>query len=578
MSKKGRQRKKKPSKKRKPAPRNAPEIKSLSTDELKGIVAKARVEPISEGEQANLDAVIETLEWVTSELDNKTLTLARLRRLFGIQSSEKTKDVFAGGPPSHADAEAGSGAEADAKAAQEENGHPDKVGEAEAKPRKGHGRNGAAEYVGAESCDIRHESLRPGQACPECQRGKVYEQKDRPRTLIRVRGEPPLQATVYRLQTLRCHLCGKIFTATPPAGVGDAKYDATAASMIAVLKYGSGLPFNRLEGLERNLGIPLPASTQWEIVAEAASTLTPVHEELVRLAAGGRVVHNDDTSMRVLSQMKDIAEEKRQSEAAGRPHKGRVGIFCSGIVSVGDHRIALFFTGRKHAGENLSDVLQARAEELAAPLQMCDGLDRNRPAAFDTIVGNCLVHARRNYVAVAESFPAEVRYVLDLLGEVYKNDANAKKEQLSDDDRLRYHQEHSAEVMQTLHAWMQAQIKERRVEPNSSLGQAIAYMETRWKALTRFLVEPGAPLDNNICERALKKAILHRKNALFYKTENGARVGDLYMSLIHTAELVGVNPFDYMTELLRHPELVAETPANWLPWTYRASCEALPTS
>jgi transposase len=576
MSNKRQRRKKKPSKKRKPAPRQAPEVKSLSTGELKGIVAKARVEPISEGEQANLDAVIETLEWVTSELDNKTLTLARLRRLFGIQSSEKTKDVFAGGPSS--EAKAGSGAETDANTAPEESGSPDGVGEAEPKPRKGHGRNGAADYVGAESFEVRHESLRPGGACPDCRRGRVYEQKDRPRILIRVRGEPPLQATVYRLQTLRCHLCGKIFTATPPEGVGDAKYDATAASMIAVLKYGSGLPFNRLEGLERNLGIPLPASTQWEIVAEAASTLTPVHEELVRLAAGGRVVHNDDTSMRVLSQMKDIAEEKRQSEANGRPHKGRVGIFCSGIVSVGDHRVALFFTGRKHAGENLSDVLQARAEELAAPLQMCDGLDRNQPAVFDTIVGNCLVHARRNFVAVAESFPSEVRYVLDLLGEVYKNDAVAKKKQLSDHDRLRYHQEHSAEVMQTLRAWMKAQIDERRVEPNSSLGQAIAYMEKRWDALTRFLAEPGAPLDNNVCERALKKAILHRKNALFYKTENGARVGDLYMSLIHTAELVGVNPFEYLTELLRHPEPVAETPANWLPWAYRATCEAVPTT
>ncbi len=75
------------------------------------------------------------------------------------------------------------------------------------------------------------------------------------------------------------------------------------------------------------------------------------------------------------------------------------------------------------------------------------------------------------------------------------------------------------------------------MEPNSGLGKAISYMLRQWPALTLFLREPGAPLDNNLCERALKKAILHRKNSLFYKTLNGAEVGDLYMSLIHTCEL-----------------------------------------
>lgn len=74
---------------------------------------------------------------------------------------------------------------------------------------------------------------------------------------------------------------------------------------------------------------------------------------------------------------------------------------------------------------------------------------------------------------------------------------------------------------------------------------------------------------NSLCERALKKAILHRKNALFYKTMNGAQVGDLFMSLIHTCELNGVNPFDYLTELQRHAEEMARNPAEWMPWNYR---------
>ena len=129
--------------------------------------------------------------------------------------------------------------------------------------------------------------------------------------------------------------------------------------------------------------------------------------------------------------------------------------------------------------------------------------------------------------------------------------------------------------MKDLHQWLDAQLKENKVEPNSGLGKAIGYMLRHWQALTLFLREPGAPLDNNLVERALKKAILHRKNSLFYKTLNGADVGDLYMSLIHTCELNDVNPFDYLTELQRHSEDLAAKPAEWMPWNYRETLERI---
>src|SRR5881396_1953620 len=103
-------------------------------------------------------------------------------------------------------------------------------------------------------------------------------------------------------------------------------------------------------------------------------------------------------------------------------------------------------------------------------------------------------------------------------------------------------------------------LTENRVEPNSGLGQAITYMRRHWEKLTLFLRQAGAPLDNNLCERALKKAILHRKNALFYKTRNGARVGDLFMSLIYTCQLNEANPFDYLTQLQRHLDPLAANP------------------
>ena len=220
-------------------------------------------------------------------------------------------------------------------------------------------------------------------------------------------------------------------------------------------------------------------------------------------------------------------------------------------------------------------MLKRRATELPAPIQMCDGLSRNVPGEFATLLANCVAHSRRKYVEVTEDFPEECRFVLETLRDVYKNDAIAKEQKMSPDERLRFHQEHSQPLMGALERWMEEQFQQRKVEPNSGLGDAIRYMHKRWKKLTLFLRQPGAPLDNNICERTLKKAILHRKNALFYRTLTGARVGDVFMSLIHSAELNAQMPFDYLVALLRHHEVVAITPADWMPWNYAATLARL---
>src|SRR6202034_2531614 len=194
------------------------------------------------------------------------------------------------------------------------------------------------------------------------------------------------------LERLRCGACGQVFTAEEPEGVGSEKYDETAAAMIAQLKYGSGTPFYRLEQLERHLGIPLPAATQWEIVEEAAEVIKPARDELLRQAAQGEVLHNDDTGMRVLRLAREASDQ-------------RTGVFTSGIVATKQGRkIALYFTGRQHAGENLRDVLQHRAKELGRPIQMCDALSRNTPKLSDgaeILLANCLAHGRRQFVEVA---------------------------------------------------------------------------------------------------------------------------------------------------------------------------------
>jgi transposase len=249
-------------------------------------------------------------------------------------------------------------------------------------PPPGHGRNGAEAFHGAGKVDIRHQKLAHGDRCPECGKGNVYGQKE-PKVLIRIVGQAPLAATVYSLERLRCGACGQLFTAQEPEGVGPEKYDETAAAMIAQLKYGAGTPFNRMEQLEGQMGIPLPAATQWEIVEEVAQVLRPAQDELIRQAAQGAVVHNDDTGMRVLT-LKREADDKR------------TGVFTSGIVSVGQERkIALYFTGSRHAGENLAEVLKKRRAELPSPIQMCDALSRNvpkLPEGAEILLANCLAH------------------------------------------------------------------------------------------------------------------------------------------------------------------------------------------
>ncbi len=422
----------------------------------------------------------------------------------------------------------------------------------------GHGRNPATAFTGAERARVKHAQLKSGDVCPECREGKVYCQKE-PKTLVRIVGRPPLQATVFEMERLRCNGCGEVFTANEPQSAGPEKFDATSMAMTALVKYGAGMPFNRLAQLEKQLGIPFPASTQWGLVKRAAGSLWPVLKELIRHAAQGSVMHNDDTGMRILKLVRDLDD-------------GRTGTFTSGIVSIWrEWKIALYFSGWKHAGENLADVLKQRESDSESPIQMCDALSRNTPklTGVQILLAYCLSHGRRQFTDIAPNFPEECRYVLEALGEVYCNDSRSREQRLSPEARLLFHQEHSGPVMKRLKEWLAAQLAEHRTEPNSGLGKAITYLLRHWTKLTLFLRQQGAPLDNNIAERALKKAILHRKNALFYKTINGAQVGDLFMSLIHTCELNKVNPFDYLTELLRHPAELTVRPAEWMPWNYR---------
>jgi len=543
-----------------------PELVTATQEELDEILLRARP-ALSDQQYRLLEGVLATFVYVMLKLQNAKTSIKRFQRmLFGHRTEHKRnvlEHVVA--QDAHGQDAAGAGAEVA------------QVVVPVPKPRlPGHGRNAAQAYSGAPIVECDHPDLEPGDRCPQCDKGRVYDSP--PRSIVKVVGQAPLGATVYKLQRLRCRLCDTVFTAPLPAAVASCpKYDSSSASMIALLRYGHGLPNFRLEGLQASLYIPLPDATQWDIVSKAAPSPRAVFEELIRQAAQAPLLHSDDTPMKVLSLMR----ERERAEAGGVKPAAKA-INTSGIVAVlpdnanGQRKVVLFFTGHAHAGKNMERVLAHRAQELAPAIQMCDALAANVAGEFKTVLANCLTHGRRQVADVAEQFPEAARHVIEALAEVYKHDATCRTDGLSAEQRLSFHQQHSRPVMDELARWMAEQFDKRLVEPNSGLGKALRYLIRHWDELTLFLREAGAPLDNNLCEQILKRAILHRKGSLFYKTVRGAQVGDIYMSLIHTCRLCDVNPFDYLNALQQRAQEVIDAPARWLPWNFREQLAAGP--
>lgn len=567
-----------------------PRIVEIEMAALQAMVerAKGRLPP---DDYELLEGLVQTLLTLVELVRKGRTTIARLRRLIGIRSTEKTAKVLGKPATTGAGVEARAAGEAGRGVPGAENGgaarkspaaecsdRPDEgTGSPLASPRKGHGRTPASAYSDACQFEVLHESLRPGDRCPACGRGTLFDLQ-KPARFLRIVGQPPLVALCWNCQRLRCSGCGSVYTTRAPDPAQGDKHSETAAAMMALLRYGGGIPLYRLEGLQRHLATPVAASTQWDVVHARVAAVEPAHRELCRLAAQGSRVHNDDTYMRILAFMGQRRAALLRSGALPDPE--RTGIFTTAIVAIaeGGQPIALFFTGRKHAGENLSALLDQRAAELGPPLLMCDALDRNLPKGHRVIESNCMSHGRRHFVDEVENFPEQCGHLLEQLGRVFQVDEICCRRRLSAAERLRMHQRESGPVMEELKLWMEAQLAEKRVEPNSGLGDAIRYMLRRWDKLTLFLRVAGAPLHNNIVERALKKAIRHRRNSLFYLTQRGATVGDIYMTLIHTTELHGGNAFRYLTALMCHPEAVAHNPGAWLPWNYRDSLTLMQTA
>jgi len=334
-----------------------------------------------------------------------------------------------------------------------------------------------------------------------------------------------------------------------------------------------GVPWDRLAGFQALVGVPVPDATQWDQGERGGDCMYPVFKYLEKLAAQGDVIFQDDTPGRVLALIAENRQARAQAHVQGKAKVDvRTGMQTTAlIVQVGERRISLYYTGRRHAGENLEALLRKREPGREKPLVMSDALGSNQAEEAGLIRCHCLAHGRRKFSELDEVFPAESAVVTDALKVVYEHDEAAREQQLNAAERLAYHQTYSVPIMVPLKTWLEQQTAQRLVEPNSSLGKAVVYLLGHWETLTRFLTVPGAPLDNNTAERALKLCIRQRKNSLFYATEHSATIASLLTSVIATCVQAGVKALDYLVAVQEHRQEVFANPGAWLPWNYPAA-------
>lgn len=543
-------------------------IPKIDPAEVEILIERFKQNKLDERETELIAGLLRTLLHLVAMLQDRKATIHRLREMIFGQRSEKRKKADSElekdqeKETTNAAADTGN-SESNEKAGAEKN---EKSEEQDRPKKRGHGRNSALAYQGAKKVYCRHTQLISGSPCPAtgCT-GKLYKVK-RPHGFIQFTGQAVITATHYLQEVLRCLLCGKEYEAPLPEGVKPQKYDETADAAIVINRYMVATPLYRMSGLQLMCQVPLSESTIFGRCAAVAEVLLPIYKQMEREAANAKVLYGDDTWLRILELMKE-----NQTKGKGE----RVGIQTTGIVAerTDGVKIALYFNGRRHLGENAEKLISQRSPELDPIIRMSDGLAANWSGDEERIECCCLTHARRKFFEIRKFYPQACGYVLDQIGKIYQNDEAT--EEMSDQERLAYHQKQSGPVMFELKQWMDQELKEKRVEPNSSLGKAIFYFQNNFDELGTFLRVPGAPIDNNPAEQVLKPPVMIRKNSYFYRTSYGACVAGIILSVLITCRLNRINVWNYLVWVLRKSAEVQENPGAFLPWNYRGEESAL---
>jgi len=549
-----------------------PQIEKKSQDEIDAIIDAINKCNLPENIKPFLINCIRLACWFPNLLQKQHVTMRKLREMiFGKGKKRKKSSDDDGKNSSSGDSGNNNGNSPTATSNTTEDNSEDSDNNAEttatddnkkaSKPKKGKnkGRNPHTVYEDAEIVWHRLIDIEPGSPCPEdlCT-GKLSALPAG--VIVVMDGQPMVKVTKHFVEKYRCGLCGyRVEAKVPEELEGKQKvYTPELKTYLALHKFFLAVPYHRMDTYQKMLNVPLPDSTQWNLIESVASSCYPVFNYSKILAANSKIIWNDDTVNRIL----DVISENKKNE------NDPTGMHTTCIMAETEdgHKIALYLNGTQHSGENVEDILEQRDEEKEPVIQMCDALAVNTPATIATIACYCLSHGFRKIEYLDDYFPLPCMSIMKKLGEVFEIDANTRE--MTDDERLAYHVKHSKPIMFALYEQIEDLLSSKDVEPNGELAKALRYFQNHWVELTRFLSVAGAPIDNNIVERALKLAIRVRKNSLFYKSRYSAALSGMLISLIYTCTYSNVNPATYLTALQKNAEAVTKNPERWMPWNF----------
>ena len=532
------------------------EFVDLSESELDALLgrieqAKTHKLALSVGDYELLMGAVLMLANMQERLENKDLSVSKLRKLLGmVSSSEKLRDL------------APSSKEPSLSTTQSDKSK---------RQNKASNRNRSKPRTKPTTKPQLHqhalEGMNKGDCCSACGTGKLY--KYTPAVLLRVIGHAPLSCHKHQAEQMRCNGCGEIYTAALPAAVlsdgpRDQQYGYSARTVMAISKYFAGSPFYRQEHINGLLGTSIASSTIFDQCEKVADALNPVFKAIKRHAANASLFYLDDTTNRILEQ-KPVMKKSRD----GR-ERLRSGIYTSAVLAIGDdnRRLVLFQTNVGHAGEFMQEVLSNRDTTRAPPILMSDALSANHVIGHEFEKSLCNAHGRRGFVELIEQHPDDIIDVLELYQHAWVNESHCDENALSVEQRCAYHKEHSYPHMQKILSWCHKKLDSNDVEPNSNLGKAMQYFIRHFDGLTAFCQIPGAPVDNNEIERLIKLIVRARKNSLFFKTAVGADISDVITSMLAICHENNINAFEYLNAVQRNQASVNAAPDKWLPWNY----------
>lgn len=551
-------------------------VKKLTPEQVNALLKKLEAaSELGAEDYAILADIVRTWAHLCKQAKHGTLGRRELQRILGLLAKRRStggagssntpgssSEPPGGGATGQGDVGGSTAAPAEGEAQAEED-------KRQKQNRDPHGRRGPDDFTGLAQQHHQHGDLAVGCTCPGCGRGKLYE--DEPSVFTSIAGQAPFSGMTHVVQRLRCGLCKEVFVAPLPEelerdGVSGLRlYSYSAVAVVSIYRYFGGMPLFRQQTLQAALGTAVPDSSMADLcerMANAAGPLARYLRELTRSASG---FFGDDTGALILESRTALREQR----STGRVVE-RTGCHTSCVIAVtaAGQRVAVFKTGIQHTGELMDELLAGRDPTLPVPFFMADCHACNTVTVCRVLYAGCNAHAVRRFRAVEERYPEEAAFARERYTAIFDNEERCKEANLTPDERLAFHREHSKPLFDEICEHGEALVEAHALEPNSDLGEAYGFVVNNRVRLSAFLRHPGVPLENNIVERQLRVPVRLRDNAPFFVTGLGSKIADTVWTVGATALAHGVNLLDYFTALQRYAADVRAHPELWVPWDY----------